>query len=277
MKKRRKICLKQDNESQDIFSEELTMLEYLTVRNVNNKTRHFFTNKDKKRLRQFRNISGSITLSLFIFFTQLLKWKITNAIILSLSMGILNMLICIHYTRSKIIEKHQKFEEKAFLILNSLSINMTVLSSFPHALENIIEYQLEEKNYQKTFQKAMFKLNIGNSKEDQVIEEISAIFLNEKYRRILRNIKKQTIMIESEPEFLLNIKREIAFIEDNITIFIAVSCLFPLVLSLIISLIVPYDSLLIILFPVFYGFFGTYILQYIQNKTVRGNENEIRT
>ncbi len=269
--------MKQDNELKEIFNEELTFLEYLTVKNMNNKTKHFFTNEDKKRLMQFRNISGSITLTLFIFFTQLLKWKIANALILSLFMGILNMLICIHYTRSKIIQKHQKFDEKAFLTLNSLSINMTVLNSFPHALENIIEYQLEEENYQKAFQKAIFKLNIGNSKEDQIIEEISAIFLNEKYRRMLRNIKKQTIIIESEPEFLLNIKREIALIEDNISIFIAISCLFPLILSLVISLVVPNDSLLIILFPVFYGFFGTYILQYIQNKTIIGNENEIRT
>ena len=92
------------------------------------------------------------------------------------------------------------------------------------------------------------------------------MFLSDRYRHIFQNIKRERTFIDSDPEFLLRVKRQAALIEDNIVIFIAVTCLLPLVLSLVLALIMPQDSLSILLLPLIYALFGSYILRYIQNK-----------
>ena len=76
------------------------------------------------------------------------------------------------------------------------------------------------------------------------------------------------MFIDSDPDFLLKVKREIKLIEDNVVIFIAVSCLFPLVLSLVLALILPQNSLSLIIFPLMYALFGSFTLRFIQNKSI---------
>ena len=110
-------------------------------------------------------------------------------------------------------------------------------------------------------------MNLGED-ENTIINEGKEIFLNKQYQNAFQNIKREDFFVDSDPDFLFEIRKTIKLIEDNIIIFIAFSCLFPLVLSLVLALILPSDSLIVFVFPLLYSLFGTFALRFIQNKSL---------
>ena len=158
------------------------------------------------------------------------------------------------------------FDEIAFLVINSLSINMKSSQSLPRSIELLLKKGVNDKFYKKYFEDMIFELNMGED-EDQIIEKNSDIFQNKRHKYAFQNLKNPDSFIETDPDFLIRIKREIKLIDDNIVIFVAVSCLLPLILSLVLALIVPPNSPTILLFPLLYTVFGTLTLRLIQNKS----------
>ena len=248
------------------------MLDRLILAKVRKHSNFFVTENDLKRLRFIGN-SSILVFALFIVIFHFL----THAnIFLTLAIGLIVCFTYIFvfgdYVRSTIIQRHQLFEESAFLVLNSLSINMISSNSFPKAVEFLITGGVFDDYYRKYFQEMIFKLNIGEN-EDLIIEERKEIFLNKQYQNAFQNIKKEDFFVDSDPDFLFKIKKTIKLIEDNIIIFIAFSCLFPLVLSLVLALILPSDSSIVFVFPLLYALFGTFSLRFIQNKSI-GEKND---
>ena len=121
-------------------------------------------------------------------------------------------------------------------------------NSFPKAVEFLISGSAFDDYYQKYFQEMLFNMNLGED-ENTIINEGKEIFLNKQYQNAFQNIKREDFFVDSDPDFLFKIKKTIKLIEDNIIIFIAFSCLFPLVLSLVLALILPSDSLIVFVFP----------------------------
>jgi len=205
-------------------------------------------------------------LSSFIFYF-LTKISIIIAITISFAAAIAFLFVFGDYIRATILKRHQEFDESAFLILNALSINMVSTQSFPHAVDFLVTNGISNKYYNKYFTEMIYNFNIGEY-EDQVISEGKRIFLNKKYQNAFQNIKNEERFIESDPDFLLRVKKEIKLIEDNIVIFVAVSCLLPLVLSMVLALIIPPESPIIFIFPLLYALFGIFTLRFVQNRSL---------
>jgi len=225
----------------------------------------FVSEKDYRDIR----LVGNLTPIVFII-TTVVVFLITQLnIVLGLIIGLISsigfLFVFGDHIRSKIIERHTKFEETAFLILNSLSINMLSTESFPHSIELLLSKSGIDEDYKKYFQEMIHNLNLGES-EDHIIQEGGKIFQTKKYENAFQNIKTENTFIDSDPDFLLRVRRGIKLTEDNIVIFIAVSCLLPLVLSIVLSFILPSDSLTIFVFPLLYAIFGTLILRFMQNR-----------
>lgn len=226
---------------------------------------YFITQQDLRSINLIGNVSLIGIIPLFILFYYLTNRNIIIAVALSVAMIIAFLFVSGDHIRSKILIRRQEFDEIAFLIINSLSINMLSTQSFPMSVELLTNESIDNEHYQKYFQEILYKSNLGEN-EDTIIQDGGKMFLSDRYRHIFQNIKREQTFIDSDPEFLLRVKRQAALIEDNIVIFIAVTCLLPLVLSLVLALIVPQDSLSILLLPLIYALFGSYILRYIQNK-----------
>jgi len=225
----------------------------------------FITDKDYKNIRLVGNLTPLvliITTIVVYFITQL---SLLLAIIIGLISSAGFLIVFGDHVRSKVLEKQQKFEETAFLIINSLSINMLSTDSFPYSIELLLSKSAIDEDYKRYFQEMIHRLNLGEN-EDYLIQEGGKIFQTKKYENAFQNIKTENIFIDSDPDFLLRVRRNIKLIEDNIVIFIAVSCLLPLVLSIVLSFILPSDSLTIFIFPLLYAIFGTLILRFMQNR-----------
>ncbi|TFG08659.1 hypothetical protein EU534_02675 [Candidatus Heimdallarchaeota archaeon] len=213
---------------------------------------------------------GNLTPLIFAISTIVVYFVSQYNILLAFLIGTITsvgfLIVFGDYIRSKVIDKHQEFEEMAFLIINSLSINMQSTESFPHSIELLLSGNVNDDDYMNYFQEIVFRLNLGEN-EEEIIQREGRIFRSTKYQNAFQNIKVENTFIESDPDFLLRVRKTIKLLEDNIVIFIAVSCLLPLVLSIVLSFILPSDSLIIFIFPLVYAIFGTLILRFMQNRS----------
>ena len=256
---------KKDQES-GIMYEFLCKLILGGIRNHSN---FFITEEDLVKIKRSSIASVFLFLTLSLLLCFLTKTNIGIAITISFVAAVAFLFVFGDYVRSTILKKHQEFDESAFLILNALSINIVSTQSFPHAIDFLVSNGISNKYYNEYFTEMIYNLNIGEY-EDQVIGEGKRIFLNNKYQNAFQNIKNEERFIESDPDFLLRVKKEIKLIEDNIVIFVAVSCLLPLVLSMVLALIIPPESLTIFIFPLLYALFGIFTLRFVQNRSLGG-------
>ena len=208
---------------------------------------------------------------LFVILSFILHFLTKISIIVTLAISFVSAIAFLFvfgdYIRATILKRHQEFDESAFLVLNALSINMVSTQSFPHAVDFLVVNGISNSYYNEYFTKMIYNFNIGEH-EDLIISEGKRIFLNKKYQNAFQNIKNKERFIESDPDFLLRVKKEIKLIEDNIVIFVAVSCLLPLVLSMVLALIFPPESPAIFIFPLLYALFGIFTLRLVQNKSL---------
>lgn len=245
----------------------MALLDRLILAKVRKYSSFFITDKDFKKLRFIGNSAIAVFVLFLVVFHFLTHVNILITILISLIVCFTYIFVFGDYIRSTIIQRHQLFDESAFLVINSLSINMISSNSFPKAVEFLIAGDVFDDYYRKYFQEMLFDMNLGEN-EDMIIEERKEIFLNKQYQNAFQNIKREDFFVDSDPDFLFKIKKTIKLIEDNIIIFIAFSCLFPLVLSLVLALILPSDSLIVFVFPLLYALFGTFSLRFIQNKSI---------
>jgi len=233
---------------------------------IKDSSSRFIVGKDYENVRLIGNLAPIVfaisTLVVYLF-TQ---YNVLLGVVIGSITSVGFLIVFGDYIRSKILDKHQKFEEMAFLIINSLSINMQSTESFPHSIELLLSANIVDEYYLKYFQDIIHRLNLGEN-EDEIIHREGRIFQTKKYQNAFQNIKIENTFIESDPDFLLRIRRGIKLLEDNIVIFIAISCLLPLVLSIVLSFILPSDSLIIFIFPLIYAIFGTLILRFMQNRS----------
>jgi len=232
----------------------------------------FITDNDKFKVRIVGN--GAILCFLVLFF--LLHYLAGLSLIIT---SIISLVSCISFffvfgdtIRTNIINRHQKFSETAFLTLNALSINMSASGSFPKSIEYLFSSKTSDEYYNKYLQDILYNLNLGED-EELIIKEGKEIFLSKNHQNVFQNIRNNDYYLESDPDFLIRVKRTVKAIEDNIVIFIAVSCLFPLVLSLVLALLLPPNSIIILVFPLLYAVFGTLSLRFVQNRSL-GEVNE---
>jgi hypothetical protein len=246
-----------------IFPKKL--LYRVVLGKIKNLSKFFIQEKDYQNVR----LVGNLTPIVFIVSTIAVYLVTQFNILLGLLIGTISsvgfLIVFGDHIRSKILNKQQKFEETAFLIINSLSINMLSTESLPYSIELLLSRSGIDENYKKYFTEMIHRLNLGEN-EDETIQKGSKIFQTKKYENAFQNIKSENAFIDSDPDFLLRVRRGIKLIEDNIIIFIAVSCLLPLVLSIVLSFILPSDSLTIFIFPLLYAIFGTLILRFMQNR-----------
>ncbi len=248
-----------------LFPKEI--LYKIVLGKVKKYSEYFIIDTDLLKIRLIGNVTIVGFGILFCIFHLLTRLSIVLSIVISLITCIAFFFVSGEYIRSIVLARQKKFDEAAFLVLNSLSINMIATGSFPKSIELLNTVGSHSHYYKKYFEKIIYELNTGET-EDKVIHNSSKIFLNKKYQYSFHNIRNEEMFIDSDPDFLLRVKREIKLIEDNVVIFIAVSCLFPLVLSLVLALILPQNSLSLIIFPLLYSLFGTFTLRFIQNKSI---------
>ncbi|MFW9851666.1 MAG: hypothetical protein ACFFDS_01845 [Candidatus Thorarchaeota archaeon] len=248
-----------------LFPKEI--LYKIVLGKVKKFSEYFIVDKDLLKIRLIGNAMLVGFGILFCIFYLLTKQSVVLSFVISFVSCIAFFFVSGEYIRSSILARQKKFDEAAFLVLNSLSINMIATGSFPKSIELLNTVGSHSRYYKRYFEKIIYELNTGYN-EDKVIYNSSKIFLNKKYQYSFHNIRNEEIFIDSDPDFLLRVKREIKLIEDNVVIFIAVSCLFPLVLSLVLALILPQNSLSLIIFPLMYALFGTFTLRFIQNRSI---------
>jgi hypothetical protein len=249
----------------------MKFLDRIVLAKVRKHSSFFITEKDLMKLRFIGNSSLIVFILFFVLFHFLTQTNIILTAAISLIIFFVYVFVFGDYIRSTIIKRHQLFDESAFLIINSLSINMISLNSFPKSIEFLFAGSTFDDYYRKYFQNMLFNLNLGED-ETTIIEERKEIFLNKQYQNAFQNIMREDFFVDSDPDFLFKIKKTIKLIEDNIIIFIAFSCLFPLVLSLVLALILPANSLIVFVFPLLYSLFGSFALRFIQNKSL-GDKN----
>ena len=206
------------------------LLYRIILGKIKDSSGHFIVERDYTNVRMV----GNLTPIIFTISTILVYFVSQYSILLALLIGTITslgfLIVFGDHIRAKIINRHQEFEEMAFLIINSLSINMQSTESFPHSIELLLSGNISDDYYMKYFQEIIYRLNLGEN-EDELIQEEGKIFRSTKYQNAFQNIKVENTFIESDPDFLLRVRKKIKLIEDNIVIFIAVSCLLPLVLT----------------------------------------------
>ncbi|MHA1399171.1 MAG: hypothetical protein ACTSQE_02310 [Candidatus Heimdallarchaeaceae archaeon] len=238
-------------------------LHKLFLKRVQSIAPTFVKEEDKIRLYFISNTSIALFVLLLIIQSFIFNFNDLINILLSFIASLAFLFVNGAHTASRIIKRREDLEEQAFLFINSLAINMTTTQSFPHAIELMKKSEIQDQYFQQLQHDILFGLNLGES-EEKILERGQYFFQNKRYQYAFLNIKRKETFIDSDPEFLNNIKKMIALLEDNISIFIALSSLFPLVLSLVLSIILPVDSPLIFLFPLFYSLLGSFILRFIQ-------------
>jgi len=243
----------------------------ITLGKIRKHSEDFISENDLAKLVMLCNLailSFFVSMLLCYFLIQI---NLIFTLIVSIAISLALFFVVSDYVRSGIIKKRRLFDEVAFLIINTLSINMKSTQSLPRSIELLLKKGTVDNFYKKYFEDMIFSLNIG-ADENQTIDENSKMFQNKKHKYAFQSLKNPDFFIETDPDFLTRIKREIKLIEDNIVIFVAISCLLPLVLSLVLSLIVSPTSPTLLLFPLLYAVFGTVTLRLIQNKSM-GEKN----
>ena len=235
--------------------------------NVRKHSSDFIEREDLIKLKRLSLSSLVVFVVSTLIFYFLTGINISIAIIISFVASISFLFVFGDYIRTAILKRQQEFEETAFLVLNSLSINMISTQSFPHSIDHLISNGISNRYYEDYFKEMIYNFNMGEA-EDQILYDGGRIFRNKKYQNAFQNLKNEEKFIESDPDFLLRVKKEIKSIEDNIVIFVAVSCLLPLVLSLVLALIIPPESPSIFVFPLLYALFGTFILRFIHSRSM---------
>ena len=239
----------------------------ITLGKIRKHSEDFISKSDLVKLVILCNLailSFFVSMLLCYFLVQL---DLIFTLIVSVAISLALFFVFSDYVRSSIIKKRRLFDEVAFLIINSLSIIMKSTQSLPRSIELLLKKGTVDYFYRKYFEDMIFNLNIG-ADENQTIDETSKMFQNKKHKYAFQNLKNPDSFIETDPDFLIRLKREIKLIEDNMVIFVAISCLLPLVLSLVLSLIVSPTSPTLLLFPLLYAVFGTVTLRLIQNKSM---------
>ncbi|MHA1406615.1 MAG: hypothetical protein ACTSSG_04450 [Candidatus Heimdallarchaeaceae archaeon] len=242
------------------------LIEKLVMGKLSDKTRFFIQEKDKSKIRLLGNTFFPLFIAIFLIFHFLVNSNILVSSFISLLSAFTFFFVFGDNIRVRIFSRQLKFEEEAFLILNSLSINAISTKSIPKSIQLLNLNKKDYKYYYDHFQNLLFELNLGKD-EQEVMKEGSKIFSNTKYADILQNLMREDKTIDTDPDFLNRIKKEIKTIEDNIIIFIAVSCLLPLILSLVLSFLLPPNSPSLLFLPILYAIFGTLLLRFIQNKS----------
>ncbi|MHA1868122.1 MAG: hypothetical protein ACTSVB_11030 [Candidatus Heimdallarchaeaceae archaeon] len=269
MKQRKEVLILKEHTIKNSESEKFyniiskIVVEALLVNIQFKKVKAFIFPEHIKKLVRRSNIAFFSSISILIIQLLVIKVNLLLTIVISIITYITIVEISALSTISSILRQKSKFDEQTFLFINSLSMSMTAIQSLPFALEMINDFDVQNlklKNFQKNL---MFQLNLNES-ETHVLEEEKNFFEYKEYQQAFSRIARKESFIESDPYFLNKIKREMNAIEDNISIFIAFSSLLPLILSLIVSIVLPSDSFLIFLFPLLYSLIGSLILQFIQ-------------
>ena len=269
MKQRKEVLILKEHTIKNSESEKFyniiskIVVEALLVNIQFKKVKAFIFPEHIKKLVRRSNIAFFFSTSILIIQLLVIKVNLLLTIVISIITYITIVEISALSTISSILRQKSKFDEQTFLFINSLSMSMTAIQSLPFALEMINDFDVQNlklKNFQKNL---MFQLNLNES-ETHVLEEEKNFFEYKEYQQAFSRIARKESFIESDPYFLNKIKREMNAIEDNISIFIAFSSLLPLILSLIVSIVLPSDSFLIFLFPLLYSLIGSLILQFIQ-------------
>ncbi|MBY8999310.1 MAG: hypothetical protein KGD64_00140 [Candidatus Heimdallarchaeota archaeon] len=232
-------------------------------------SKDFISERDLTKIIVFSNLSILNFLLSIVLCYFLIQLNIIFTLLVSIVIALSFFFVTSDYIRSNIMKRHHLFDEMAFLIINSLSINMKSTQSLPQSIELLLKKRTVDNFYKEYFEEMVFKFNVG-ADEDRIIDENSRMFQNKKHRYAFQNLKNPVSFIETDPDFLIKLKREVKLIEDNMVIFVAISCLLPLVLSLVLSLIVAPTSPTLLLFPFLYAVFGTATLRLIQNKSMEG-------
>ncbi len=239
------------------------ILERLFLSKIQSIAPSYINDKDKKRLYFISN--ASILLGLILFVIELFFFRFNSIISILIAIGITSASLLVNgmANSANILKRRRDLEEQAFLFLNALSINILSTQSFPKAIQVLSENETENHYLNKLQKEIIFALNIGKS-EDKILDEFQHFFNDKKYQYIFRNIKNNNAFVNSDPDFLFEIKRSMGKLEDNLAIFIAVSTLFPLVLSLALSIMLPANSVSILLFPIIYAIIGSLLLKIIE-------------
>jgi len=142
---------------------------------------YFIIDTDLLKIRLIGNITIAGFGILFCVFHLLTKLSIVLSIVISLITSIAFFFVSGEYIRSNILSRQRKFDEAAFLVLNSLSINMIATGSFPKSVEMLNSVGHHSPHYKKYFERIIYELNTGEN-EDKIISKSSKIFLNKKYQ-----------------------------------------------------------------------------------------------
>jgi len=244
----------------------IEILEKRALGKITPNTQLFVKGEDIKQLVKTGNVSVMILIGFGAILYSTTSLNFFFIILISFITSLLFLYIFSDFIRTKINERHQEFDETAFLILNSLAINMVITKSFPHSVNLLASTNCHSEFYRNFFTDILMDLNLGK-KEGEIITRSSEVFLSKKNQQYFESILMEEFIVDSDPDFLIRIKKMISITEDNIAIFIAVSCILPLILTLIFSITVSMNSMYLLLFPVFYAVYGSYLLKFIQNKS----------
>ena len=179
---------------------------------VEKHSKFFISETDYRYLRLIGNSTLLFFVVSFVLFYYVTMINVLFALLISSIACVSFLFVLSDYIRSKIINRHKKFEEKAFLIINSLFINMIATQSFPHSLELLLAKGITDKYYTKYFQDMLYNLNLGEN-EDEIINNGGEIFLNKQYEVAFQNIKNENSFIESDPEFIIHVRKGIKLVK----------------------------------------------------------------
>jgi len=225
---------------------------------------HFASEQDITKTKKFILLSIILSLVSFVVFI-ILGLNLLLSAVLSFCLFPFSLFVLCGHVRSQIFTRYKTFDETAYILLNSISIGLLIYKSIFYSIDLLLKKDIVNDQYSTIFKDLLMQANFGGD-ENQLIRNFAQTFFSEEYIVVLENLSGGRY-IESSPNFLLQMKREMGIIEDNIVIFIALSCLLPLALSMVIPLIINANSILLLLFPLFFGLFGSFFLRYIQDRS----------
>ena len=132
----------------------------ITLGKIRKHSENFISENDLVKLVVLCNLAilsffGSMLLCYFLIHLNLI-FTLTVSVVISLVL----FFVFSDNVRSAIIKRHRLFDEIAFLIINSLSINMKSTQSLPHSIELLLKKGTVDNFYKKYFEDMIFNLNI---------------------------------------------------------------------------------------------------------------------
>ena len=161
---------------------------------IEDSSNFFIKDNDYRNIRIIGNLTPIVLIVTTIIVYLLTQLNLVFALIIGIISSVGFLVVFGDYIRSKVLERHQKFEETAFLIINSLSINMLSTQSLPHSLELLLSKSVTDEDYEKYFREMIYRLNLGEN-EDEIIQESGKIFITKKYENAFQNIKTENSFI----------------------------------------------------------------------------------